>query len=179
LAPAPEVWRAACPTIGYFAKYFQGVRARIVAPFQGINVRVTSYIPSTPNRPTIDLPSATTTQYIVLDMPHDSLLRNTSNSFNREECLKNGAEIPSLPLLAIRGHLCFRCFQPAERLMRCAGCNRGFYCSKECQKRDWEVAHKGLCKYLKKINEIETKESAKWRSWEEYRDSLVGTTSSF
>jgi hypothetical protein len=118
-------------------------------------------------------------QYIVLDMPHDSLPKNTSNSFNREKCLKNGTTIPSLSLLAIRGRLCFRCFQPAERLMRCTGCNRSFYCSKECQKRDWEVAHKGWCKHLKKINEIEARESAKWRSWEQYRDSLVGITSSF
>ena len=40
-------------------------------------------------------------------------------------------------------------------------------------------AHKGWCKYLKKINEIEARESAKWRSWEEYGDSLVGITSLF
>jgi splicing suppressor protein 51 len=63
--------------------------------------------------------------------------------------------------------------------MRCTGCKRGFYCSKECQKRDWEVAHKGCCKFLKKINEIEAEESATCRSWEEYRDSLVGITSPF
>lgn len=40
---------------------------------------------------------------------------------------------------------CSHCRQPAEKLLRCAACESAAYCSKRCQKRDWNSGHKKEC----------------------------------
>jgi hypothetical protein len=73
---------------------------------------------------------------------------------NREKIVASGSsDIPGLPVGAVRGLLCFRCFSPSDKIMKCAGCKRAGYCSKECQKLDWSVVHKKRCKVLAKVNE--------------------------
>jgi splicing suppressor protein 51 len=57
-------------------------------------------------------------------------------------------------------------------MTKCSGCRRTYYCSKSCQKRDWDLQHKKHCKILRQINAIEEKETAKSRSWELWQDSL-------
>jgi mitochondrial splicing suppressor protein 51 len=97
----------------------------------------------------------------------------SSNIMQREALMRrNNCEIPNMPLLARRGYLCFRCWQPADKMTKCAGCRRVFYCSKSCQKLDWELQHKRHCKILRHINGLEEKETAKSRSWELYQESL-------
>lgn len=42
------------------------------------------------------------------------------------------------------GHICAACFKPAT--LRCARCRAVWYCSKECQTRDWKLGHRALCR---------------------------------
>jgi splicing suppressor protein 51 len=94
----------------------------------------------------------------------------------RERILASGgADVPALPLGAVRGHLCFRCFEHSEKILKCAGCRRAGYCSQECQKLDWSATHKTQCKILKRINEEDLKDYSDSRTWAEYRRCLVNT----
>lgn len=85
---------------------------------------------------------------------------------------KTQCEVPRVPLLARRGFFCFRCWEPSNKMTKCSGCRRTYYCSKSCQKRDWELQHKKHCKILRQINAIEEEELEKSRSWDLYQESL-------
>lgn len=85
-------------------------------------------------------------------------------------------DIPSLPLLAIRGFLCYRCLNHSDSLIKCSGCQRAAYCSSECQIADWHIQHKRQCKPLRKVNAVEENESDDDQTWNDYTDSLVGYT---
>jgi len=90
---------------------------------------------------------------------------------DRERILASGVvDVPALPLGAVRGILCFRCFAPTKNLQKCGACRRVGYCSKECQKLDWTAVHKKQCKLLQQVNEIDSGEQYKdSRSWADYR----------
>ena len=52
-----------------------------------------------------------------------------------------------------RGSLCDSCLQRSGSL-RCSGCKFVYYCSKECQKKDWKAHHKyEECKVFKRIKD--------------------------
>jgi hypothetical protein len=34
------------------------------------------------------------------------------------------------------------------KMLRCGQCGSAYYCSAACQKADWKVGHKGVCKDL-------------------------------
>jgi len=105
---------------------------------------------------------------------HNVLSKMSSNIMNRETLREeHKIDIPSLPILAIRGHVCFRCLSPSEHLSKCAGCKRAVYCGKACQNQDWQVQHKKDCKILKRINAIEVQETVPSRSRELWTLSLV------
>ena len=54
---------------------------------------------------------------------------------------KSGLVIPSL---AEKWHcLCWNCFNPGDKLQRCAKCKIAIYCSQNCQREDWK-SHKEL-----------------------------------
>ena len=54
---------------------------------------------------------------------------------------KSGVVIPSL---AEKWHcLCWNCFNPGDKLQRCAKCKIAIYCSQNCQREDWK-SHKEL-----------------------------------
>jgi MYND finger len=36
-------------------------------------------------------------------------------------------------------------------LLRCAGCKKARYCSKECQSVDWKIGHKAECRSMKQF----------------------------
>lgn len=94
----------------------------------------------------------------------------------REKILATGtADIPGIPVLAIRGYLCFRCFGPgpSDKILKCGGCKRAGYCSKECQKLDWSLGHKKQCKILQDINRFEEERYREKRTWTEYSRSLL------
>jgi hypothetical protein len=94
----------------------------------------------------------------------------------RERILASGAvDIPALPLGAVRGVLCFRCFEHTDKILKCTACMRAGYCSPECQKLDWTAIHKKQCKILKRINEEDLKDYCDSRTWAEYRRCLVIT----
>lgn len=84
-------------------------------------------------------------------------------------------DAPSLPLLAIRGHLCFRCLKKTDTLCKCGGCGRAAYCSVPCQIADWHVAHKHHCKAFQEVNSVERGEHGD-KTWEEYTAALVRVT---
>jgi splicing suppressor protein 51 len=90
--------------------------------------------------------------------------------------IKDQCEIPTIPLQARRGFLCFRCWLPAQKMTKCSGCRRIYYCSKPCQKLDWNLQHKKHCKLLRQINAVEEKETARSRSWRLYQESLYQKT---
>lgn len=92
----------------------------------------------------------------------------------RERLLElGGVDVPALPVGAVRGHLCFRCFEPSEVILKCAACKRAGYCSKFCQKLDWSAIHKKQCKILGRINDIDLEDYKDSRTWDEYRAALV------
>lgn len=113
-----------------------------------------------------------------LSFPLTSLLRPRempSKCKERERLFESGvADIPALPVGAVRGLLCFRCFEPSDTISKCAACKRAGYCSKSCQKLDWFAVHKKQCKILGRINEIDLEDYKETRTWDEYRASLVG-----
>jgi MYND finger len=37
----------------------------------------------------------------------------------------------------------------SKELLRCAGCKKARYCSRECQTKDWKEQHKATCKSMK------------------------------
>ncbi|KAF2026312.1 hypothetical protein EK21DRAFT_115990 [Setomelanomma holmii] len=92
----------------------------------------------------------------------------------RERILASGnVDVPALPLGAVRGILCFRCFESTDRILKCAGCKRAGYCSKECQKLDWTALHKKQCKVLQQINAIEQQDYRASRAWEDFRQAQL------
>jgi len=92
----------------------------------------------------------------------------------RERILASGAvDIPALPVGAVRGILCFRCFEPTDKILKCAACKRAGYCSQECQRLDWSALHKKQCKVLRRINEIDLEDYKESRTWDDYRGLLV------
>ncbi|KAF2637958.1 hypothetical protein P280DRAFT_471615 [Massarina eburnea CBS 473.64] len=94
----------------------------------------------------------------------------------RERIASSGnPDVPSLPVGAIRGYLCFRCFGPATNILKCGGCKRAYYCSKACQKLDWGLIHKNHCKIFKTINEVEEQQYQSTRTWKEYSEYLLQT----
>jgi hypothetical protein len=92
----------------------------------------------------------------------------------RERILASGAvDVPTLPLGAVRGVLCFRCFEPVDKVLKCGACRRAGYCSQACQKLDWTAGHKKQCKVMKAINEEDIKDYSDRRTWADYRRVLV------
>jgi splicing suppressor protein 51 len=99
-----------------------------------------------------------------------------ANCKQRESILASGVvDVPTLPLGAVRGILCFRCFDPCPKILKCASCRRAGYCSQECQKLDWRAGHKHQCKILQQINEEDLKDYNDTRAWADYRRCLVIT----
>ncbi|KAF1975406.1 hypothetical protein BU23DRAFT_503303 [Bimuria novae-zelandiae CBS 107.79] len=93
---------------------------------------------------------------------------------DRERIAASGnADVPSLPVGAIRGDLCFRCFSPLDDILKCSGCRRAYYCSEKCQKSDWKLVHKNHCKIFQTINQVEEEKYQRSRTWAEYRESLL------
>ena len=45
---------------------------------------------------------------------------------------------------------CAHCFGRAKKLRRCSACKRCYYCSVECQKKDWVQGHQLECKFWKR-----------------------------
>jgi hypothetical protein len=49
---------------------------------------------------------------------------------------------------------CARCLRVARahntqvKLLRCGQCGLTYYCSAACQKADWKIGHKAVCKSL-------------------------------
>ncbi|OAK99746.1 hypothetical protein IQ06DRAFT_150703 [Phaeosphaeriaceae sp. SRC1lsM3a] len=92
----------------------------------------------------------------------------------RERILASGSvDVPALPLGAVRGRLCFRCFDSTDKILKCGGCRRAGYCSPECQKLDWKATHKSQCKVLQRVNEEDMKDYRGSRSWADYRGCLI------
>ncbi|CAI6246375.1 unnamed protein product [Periconia digitata] len=82
-------------------------------------------------------------------------------------------DVPDIPVLGIRGRLCFRCFSPSKGILKCGGCKRAYYCSKQCQKLDWAALHKNHCKIFKTINDFEEQQYKDMRTWSEYSACLT------
>ena len=100
---------------------------------------------------------------------------------NRERlaAATSSGDVPFIPVGAIRGSLCFRCFDPSDNILKCSACKRAGYCSKQCQKLDWSISHKNHCKIFKTINEVEEQQYQRTRSWAEYREYLVSISITF
>eukprot|EP01083_Nonionella_stella_P160714 525615_1 len=45
--------------------------------------------------------------------------------------------------------VCEFCCKIPENLRRCSGCKMVSYCNTHCQKNDWELLHKNICKHIK------------------------------
>ncbi|CAJ2508480.1 Uu.00g135060.m01.CDS01 [Anthostomella pinea] len=57
----------------------------------------------------------------------------------------NGGSVPALPVGAVRGYRCFRCFETSDKILISSACKRAYYRSKECKRLDWSLKHKKHC----------------------------------
>ncbi|EFR01962.1 hypothetical protein MGYG_04963 [Nannizzia gypsea CBS 118893] len=56
--------------------------------------------------------------------------------------------------LDLKKRLCSNCGKKpgsGTKLLRCSGCKIAEYCSKECQREDWKVTHKSVCKMMAQL----------------------------
>lgn len=83
-----------------------------------------------------------------------------------------------IPILAIKGAICHGCLEPTNQLNKCAGCKRASYCSKSCQKQQWNSHHKRFCLRIRScgINDVEKISSNFSRTWRNHRDDTVNRT---
>ncbi|KAF2652870.1 hypothetical protein K491DRAFT_662982 [Lophiostoma macrostomum CBS 122681] len=72
------------------------------------------------------------------------------------------------PSLALKQALCYTCWNISSNLSRCLACKRVSYCSKNCQKQDWNRNHKALCKKLVALNESKGYLPSSNRCWKDY-----------
>ncbi|KAK5134053.1 hypothetical protein LTR08_006943 [Meristemomyces frigidus] len=89
-----------------------------------------------------------------------------SSKASRREEIRDAerADVPILPLLAIKGYLCFRCLKHTDDLVRCRDCERALYCSVECQIADYHMAHREHCKAFQLVN-LTDRESSIGITW--------------
>lgn len=76
-----------------------------------------------------------------------------------------------LPLLAIAGSACWECTKAKDDgtgLNRCKGCKRAVYCSSGCQKQNWALEHRRLCKPLRRLND--GPKADRKLTWTEFKD---------
>ncbi|CZR51327.1 uncharacterized protein PAC_01202 [Phialocephala subalpina] len=83
---------------------------------------------------------------------------------------KSEAVLFPTPVSAVKGAVCFMCYKAATTLNKCGACKRVFYCSGECQKKDWKRGHKKLCPVLQEINSLDSPKQP--QSWQEYREEM-------
>eukprot|EP01029_Cantina_marsupialis_P014055 TRINITY_DN3111_c1_g1_i1.p1 TRINITY_DN3111_c1_g1~~TRINITY_DN3111_c1_g1_i1.p1 ORF type:complete len:216 (-),score=41.77 TRINITY_DN3111_c1_g1_i1:254-901(-) len=67
--------------------------------------------------------------------------------FSLKEITKMGEILGKSKAKATKG-ICSVCGK-AEAKQKCGACSIPYYCSKECQKKDWKGEHKELCKYMR------------------------------
>jgi hypothetical protein len=48
-------------------------------------------------------------------------------------------------------YVCAFCLKESADLSACGGCKWNYYCSGDCQKKDWQFVHKEECKVLAKV----------------------------
>eukprot|EP01083_Nonionella_stella_P054027 142737_1 len=54
--------------------------------------------------------------------------------------------------------VCEFCCKIPENLRRCSWCKMVSYCSTDCQRKDWKLLHRKLCKHLKQSNSPKNRE---------------------
>lgn len=109
------------------------------------------------------------------------MLRTTHNEpskLARRELIRDTqrTDVPTLPILAIRGYLCFRCLEHTPNLVRCGACRRAVYCSIDCQLADWHIAHKNHCAAFQKVNAVDKGDAVVRRTWSSHKRALVRAT---
>ena len=76
-------------------------------------------------------------------------------------------------LMSKEKHFCNYCNISNEKksLLKCSGCNIYYYCSIDCQRKDW-IKHKIICKSKNKNNNKNNKYKKKIPSKEDFPQSL-------
>uniref|UniRef100_A0A6C0CGX5 MYND-type domain-containing protein n=1 Tax=viral metagenome TaxID=1070528 RepID=A0A6C0CGX5_9ZZZZ len=66
---------------------------------------------------------------------------------NREDWKKAHADLDlAMPGVVAKRKICAHCSKPARD--KCSKCCAAYYCSEECQKKDWKIRHKVLCQHF-------------------------------
>lgn len=81
--------------------------------------------------------------YLAVSSSVQSLLCGVLDEFKRKQPSIMAAAAKSAAA-AKQAVLCHACGKTAEKLQRCSQCKNRFYCSRECQLKDWP-SHKPLC----------------------------------
>ncbi|TVY16798.1 putative mitochondrial protein MSS51-like protein [Lachnellula arida] len=86
---------------------------------------------------------------------------------HQDICNGGPATVLRTPVLAIKHAICFTCLQSFPNLKKSMACKRVSYCSPECQKIDWQKAHKKTCKMLVQSNKRRAETPRTSRSWKQ------------
>jgi hypothetical protein len=65
-----------------------------------------------------------------------------------KECMKASCKLYRKELDALT--TCSYCGNMEEKMPKCGGCGKNYYCSKVCQKKDWPI-HKDECKKVREF----------------------------
>lgn len=84
-------------------------------------------------------------QRIISTMKDEQILKTFINPTDLSNNIKKREPVKESYILS---NFCNRCKEEKEKLNACSRCKMRFYCSKECQKEDWILAHKSICDYI-------------------------------
>ena len=77
-------------------------------------------------------------------------------------------------LIDVGGGHCDFCKTKEKKLFKCSRCNRGFYCSKDCQKKQWkEKDHKSHCRKEEEFKPNDLVQIARLKNKPEMNNNIV------
>ena len=118
-------------------------------------------------------------QYVTLSrllptLSHLQILHLHSEMVPEDPNPNADSDLHQAPTMALKQALCFSCWDKPSNLSRCGACKRVSYCSKKCQKQDWNRNHKKICNKLVSLNKRKGYMPSAGRHWNDYYKEQVG-----
>ncbi|VDN14508.1 unnamed protein product [Dibothriocephalus latus] len=75
-------------------------------------------------------------------------------SFKRGDIIVTDTTLAHAVAESETANYCAYCVTASDHLLRCAQCNRVYYCNRQCQKAGWAFGHRGECKLIAKAGKL-------------------------